>query len=233
MLTTILYKSVLPNKTKVAVWMKNGQLILNIEAIEDIIVEIVEQVSWLASVGGPTQVSLLEKYVSTRKMGAKLGPETYFVEPRISSDGNGCFNIGFTLLREEENDMERLEEGQCWKAMVGFALVAKGYSITRRPHRASGLETRLPVLLEMTMGSDGPAAMHAARAGSGGDPSPLVAAGCEKGNIFYWHYQQDQKLGLTTLHTGVDDVAADDGTQQQSSRHFVGWSSEAGFLAGT
>lgn len=234
MLITILRGSVLPNKAQITVQMESDQLTVVVEAIEDVVVEVVEQISWLAGVTGPTQVSLLEQYVGTRETGAKPSSKTVFFEPQVSSKGTGCFDVGFTLICEESHSLNHPipSDGQCWKAMMGFALVAKGYSIPRRPHRASGLETRLPVLLDLTMGPDGPAVMRTARAAGGGKPGPLIAVGCEKGNLFYWHYTEDQTLVPTKLHASVDDGAVDDGTWPQSSRHFVGWSGDAGFLAG-
>ncbi|ROV97376.1 hypothetical protein VMCG_06843 [Cytospora schulzeri] len=218
------------------------------KTIDDIIVEVVEQVSWLTCVGGSLQISSIEEYTKAAKPGRVSDTRTYHIKPQVTPTAQNCFNISFILAREQKQDKGQLfaKEGHCWKAMVGLALVANGYPTPRRPAttsgRTSGLEVSLSVLLQLCMAKEGPAWRFKARGASDGTSRLVMATGCEKGNLFYWHYVEVQnlkQLPQTKFYLGVNDD--DPGLQRvlqpenlvKSSRHFIGWSGGADFLAGT
>lgn len=244
----------LPDKTRIRIEIKSDVLTLDIEGIEDIMVEMVEPLSWLVCVGGGAQIKTLESHVKGKSTATTLQArpaQTYLIEPRIAANPKTkCFQVVFENTRVQSPSAKG---GGCWKDMVGLAFVAKGYSTPPRPHahsttpwKASGLEAGLEVslegLLELCLARDGPAGRWKSQ--EAGKPEKLlVATGCEQGNIFYWHYLEVDKLDsiskpfkfyldFDTTNPGLEAIQRPESLAEKS-RHFIGWSGDAKFLAGT
>lgn len=139
--------------------------------------------------------------------------------------------------------------------MTELSIIASGFAIPSRPRQGSGLEAPLFVLRQLfkrgyptsaPLALDNPMAMfppaQVDRVDKAGKVAQvyqlrlIVAADCERplrrrGNIVYWHFDPakicSSEKAIQQLEDGipVEPLAVD-----PNSRHFVGWSSDAGHL---
>lgn len=244
---------VLTHNTHVSVTVHNAYLLLEITGAEDAFAQIIEQVCWVVSVTGQRSISLLEKYAKETNGGKKTRgySETLHAgKPIITAGTDGRFKVSFSPSRTEihENHGVVARTGNCWKTMAGLSIVASGYTIPKRPKQGSGLEAPLSVLRQLfkrgcpgkrVVPLDKPMVMIPTAVGKDHEAYQLrllMAVGaqqCTHGNAIYWHFHPATFCNsLGSCEQIEKEIGVSPSVVNPQSRHFVGWSGKAGFLAG-
>ncbi|KAJ0116721.1 hypothetical protein J7T55_009871 [Diaporthe amygdali] len=184
----------------------------------------------------------------------------YTGKPVIKSEGGYRFKISFEPPRIEKlkNQDFVVKPGQCWKTMTGLSIVASGYSIPSRPKEGSGLEAPLFVLRQLIkrgcsrqpflfpdepMVMFPPTAVH--KVGKNDKANQvekivvgykvrlIMASGSEQqGNIVYWHFDPAKICKSNNPFQQMQNQShLASSAINSKSRHFVGWSENAGLLA--
>ncbi|KAK2609523.1 hypothetical protein N8I77_003019 [Diaporthe amygdali] len=184
----------------------------------------------------------------------------YTGKPVIKSAGGHCFKVSFEPPRIEKlkNQDFVAKSGHCWKTLTGLSIIASGYSIPSRPREGSGLEAPLCVLRQLIKRGcsgqpfllpDEPMAMFTPTAvykvgkndkGNQVDKAIvgytvrlIMASGSEQqGNIIYWHFDPARRCKSNNPYQQLQTQSrVESSTINSKSRHFVGWSENAGLLA--
>lgn len=200
---------------------------------------VVEQICWLVAVAGKTALQHLDGYVNGddgRKLGfAKVVAKVVHMGPpnlTCTTKLKPCFKVSIPVAKI---DKAVLEKGQCWKAMVGLAVVADQFKESRRPSGVMGLEASLPVIKQL-LGKlnpsngrrvflEGPKAERA----ESKTTKPVWTPRTKQRDVVDWHFpliQDPRLIGETIL-----DLDNEGNAQRlpftETSRHFVGWSRDA------
>ncbi|KAG6358205.1 hypothetical protein INS49_014089 [Diaporthe citri] len=244
----------LSQKSHVSVTVHDKYLFLKIKGEKDSFPTIIEQVCWVVSVAGRTSISLLEKYARETNGGKKTRgyAETLHAgKPIITAGPDGRFEVSFRPRPPEIHDNHGAvaRTGNCWKTMAGLSIVADGYRIPKRPTQGSGLEAPLSVLRQLfrrgcpgkrVVPLDKPMVMIPTEVGKDNEACQLrllMAVGaqkCTQGNAVYWHFHPATLCNsLASCEQLEKEIGVSPSMLDPQSRHFVGWSSKAGFLAGT
>lgn len=244
---------VLTHNTRVSITIHETHLFLQITGAEIVFPHIVEQVCWVVSVAGENSISLLEKYVRETSGGKRTRgyAETLHAgKPVITAGTDGCFKVSFRPYPTEVhmNHSVVARTGNCWKTMAGLSIVANGYKIPKRPKQGSGLEASLYVLGQLfrrgctgkpVVPLDKPMVMIPTKVGKGHEAYELrliMAVGAQqftKGNAIYWHFDPAKLCASSTSCEQLEkQIRVGPSMIGPWSRHFVGWSTGAGFLAG-
>lgn len=241
---------VLTHNTYVSITVYDNYLLLKIRGAKNVFPKIIEQVCWLVSVACKTSISLLERYVKETNGGKTTrgyAETLYTGKPVITAGPNGRFNVAFSSPRAENHGFVA-ETGHCWKTMAGLSIVASGYAIPQRPKQGSGLEAPLFVLRQLfrrgcpgkpVLPLDKPMVMIPTKVGKDDDAYQLrliMAVGAQQqsqGNCIYWHFDPARLCNsMGSCEQLEKEILASPSVIKSRSRHFVGWSSKAGFLAG-
>lgn len=207
----------------------------------------------MVSVAGNTSISLLERYAKETNGGKTTrgyAQTLYTGKPEMATGPGGYFKVSFSPPRVEshENHGSVAKTGHCWKNMAGLSIVANGYAIRQRPKEGSGLEASLSVLRELfkrgcpgkrVLPLDKPMVMIPTQVGKDHVAYQLrliMAVGAQQlsqGNAIYWHFDPAKMCGsLGSCEQLENEIRVGPSTIDARSRHFVGWSSKVGFLAG-
>lgn len=244
---------VLTHNTYVSVTVYDNYLLLKIRGAKTVFPRIIEQVCWLVSVASNTSISLLERYAKETNGGKTTrgyAETLYTGKPVITAGPDGRFKVSFSPPRTEthENHGSVAKTGQCWKTMAGLSIVASGYAIPQRPKHGSGLEAPLSVLRHLfkrgcpgkpVLPLDKPMVMIPTPVGKDSEVYQLrliMAVGaqqCTQGKVIYWHFDAATLCNSMESCTRLEkQVGVNSSVIGPRSRHFVGWSSEVGSLAG-
>lgn len=245
---------------QVSITVHEDHLLLTINGERDSFARIIEQVCWLVGVAGDTPTSRLAKFVEETKQGTttRQYTETIRTGHPIIKTGKGCrFHVTFSAARIEKDSNQGLvrKSGHCWKTMTGLSIIASGFTIPSRPRHGAGLEAPLFVLRQLfkrgyptsfPLPLDNPLVMFppskVKRVDKAGKVAQvyqlrlIVAADCERplrrrGNVVYWHFDPAKIYGSEKSLQQLDDgICVEPSAVDPNSRHFVGWSSDAGHL---
>lgn len=203
--------------------------------------KVIEQIYWVVAVAGKTALTHLRDYVHG---GKELGfarvvhigrPDFSSCKPESKCD----FRVSIPVVKIDNVAKDR---GQCWKVMVGLALVVDHYAESRRPSGVMGLEATLPVIKRLlckvkpSVGPDlyleGPRAET--KAGSMTWTKPFWKTWTSKRNVVDWHFplEQNQDLIGEPVLNVEDRESAQKLPFPPTSRHFVGWSRDGEFNTG-
>lgn len=243
----------IPHNSRVSVSVRKELFLLKLEGIEVAFPKIIEEVCWLVSVAGETSISCLRRYMTETKNGTttRAYSETMYTgKPVIVAVGDGRFNVSFDSPRTEKLGNQEIvaKPGHCWKTMAGLSIVAKGYTIPPRTRQNSGLEAPLFVLRQLfqlgrpgkcALPSDEPMVMFPPTESDQGYKLRLIMAvnseraPTQRGNTVYWHFDPaklcNSEQSLVQLESSIHVQSS---AINSNSRHIVGWSTNAGFLAG-
>lgn len=184
----------------------------------------------------------------------------YTGKPVIKSAGRHCFKVSFEPPRIEKlkNQDFVAKSGHCWKTLTGLSVIASGYSIPSRPREGSGLEAPLFVLRQLIKrGCSGqplllpdepvvifpPTAVYKVGKNDKGNQVEkviegyklrlIMASGSEQqGKVVYWHFDPAKFCKSRELYQQLETrTHVEASVINSKSRHFVGWSNNAGLLA--
>lgn len=205
-------------------------------------------------------MSRLANFVKETKQGTTTRgySETIHTGHPIIEPGKGCcFHVLFNAARVERQANQSLvkKPGHCWKTMTELSIVASGFKIPSRPRVGSGLEAPLFVLQQLVKrgcpGSfplplDNPMVIFPPSQVDKKDKSGkvvqvyklrlILAADSEqpllkRGNIIYWHFDPAKICATAkSIQQLEDGISVPPWAVDASSRHFVGWSKNAGHL---
>lgn len=243
---------VLAHNTCVSITVLDSHVLLKIRGTKNAFPRVIEQVCWVVSVAGKTSISLLEKYIKETGTGTTTRgyAETLHTgKPVINAGSDGRFKVSFSPPRTESHQNHGFvaKSGHCWKTMAGLSIVASGYAIPQRLRQGSGLEAPLSVLRQLfkrgcpgkpVLPLDKPLVMIATKTGNNQayQLRLILAAGaqqCTQGNDIYWHFDPAKLCdSMESCEQLEKEIRVNSLMIQPRSRHFVGWSSEAGILAG-
>ena len=246
---------VLTLNTHVSVAVHDNYLLLKIRGAKDNFPKIIEQVCWVASVAGGTSISLLKKFAKETNNGATTrgyAETVHTGKPVLTAGANGQFKVSFSPPRTEKDPNHGFvaKSGHCWKTMAGLSIVASGYTVPPRPEEGSGLEAPLVVLHELfrrgcarkrILPLDKPMVMIPTKVGTHADDEAyqlrmIMAVGAQQrtqGNAIYWHFDPAKLCNsMESCEQLEKEIRASPSVINSRARHFVGWSSKAGFLAG-
>ncbi|KAM6513246.1 hypothetical protein FALCPG4_015696 [Fusarium falciforme] len=207
-----------PSACKVAASLDDGKLVISASGIPEFVAEIGEQVAWM---GAALQLSPYANKVVTEC--------TPFVEDiRPVEDVLHCrIKFDFRPCQEQFGVIN----GQCWHDMFHSAVIARGFPILRRPETNTGLEMPLDLmtLLTRTRYAD----EFGLRMYIKGF-STMLAPTKRSDGMIYWHLlfnknpeERISYLGCRTEHATVQKA------DLETSRHVLGWCSDAVSTVGT
>lgn len=237
-------------------------MLLTIKGARAHFARIIQQVCWLVGVAGDTPTSRLASFVKETKQGTTTRgyAETIHTGHPIIEAGKGCrFHVSFSAAQVEKLANHALvrKSGHCWKTMTELSIIAKGFPIPSRPREGSGLEAPLFVLRQLIkrgchgtrpLALDKPMVMFPPsqidRVDKSGKVAKvyklrlIIAAGSEQplgkhGNIIYWHFDSAKICNsLGSFQQLEDGISVEPSAVDLYSRHFVGWSNNAGLSTG-
>ncbi|KAL6800428.1 hypothetical protein J3E68DRAFT_272313 [Trichoderma sp. SZMC 28012] len=124
----------LPDGTQLKVLSPGPHFTLQVIGISESIVEIGEQLAWIASAlhSSPSQqeLVLVEAHVEIEK---------------LIKESNAEYSCNIRIV-ETPNTTTKEDNGQCWHHLFQNRAVVKGYSIPRRPTHHAGLEINLDAM---------------------------------------------------------------------------------------
>ena len=193
----------------------------------DQIVEMLEQLSWLAATFRPSAEGLLtSSYAYFEEISAKY-----------KFDWEPGFELSLVSPRYYPIDTvsdEKPEQSNCWTPLFSAGVLAQGYRIRQRPEAAFGLEIDFPVLAVLAR-LDGPINYEEGIIFSGKSsmlfPSRLLEAGT---GAIQWHLVGvDDAVCMVDILEKSNWVQSRDLEQLITSRSFLGYCKYAQVLAGT
>lgn len=250
----------LAHDKQISITVHKDHLLLNIEGRRASFAKIIEQVCWLVSVAGDTPTARLANFVKETKQGTTTRgyTETVHTGDPIIEPGKGCrFNVSFSAAQVKRFTNQGLvrKSGHCWKTMTELSIIARGFVIPSRPRAGSGLEAPLFVLRQLIkrgchgtrpLALDKPMVMFPPSQVDGVDKSGkavqvhklrlILAADSERplrrrGNVIYWHFDPSKICAsANSIQQLEDGISVESWAIDPSSRHFVGWSKNAGHL---
>lgn len=229
------------------VTVNDQELILEITGAKAEFAKIINQVFWVVSVASPKSITLLHKYAQEVE-GGKATRETaetlYTGVPAIDKRSDGKFNVSFSnpVIQEHAIRGQATKKPECWKTMLRLAIVASGYPIPKRPKPETGLEVNLEDLGQLFMlGFEGnrfetfekPLFVAPKQLDKDRFQARMLLATEVDSGFVYWHCEAAKVFpSIADLETFYNEIRIDASAIKINSRHFLGWSNEAGIRAG-
>jgi len=207
--------------------MRNGdshQFHLQAKGTAEFIAEVGEIVAWLAAA---LRLSKDDDLINCCTPRVVFSGKPSVFDERAFHDMYDC-EIGFDLSPDLDN---KGRSGQCWLGMFRNPVVVRGFPILRRSRRNTGLE----IPLDMAAGLVDAKRLHefAGQLCLKGFSAMLTAVEAV-GGVILWHLVYDATGGRVSYLDTVQGHKAEcpDVNALRSSRHMIGWCSEALYLAG-
>ncbi|UKZ80339.1 hypothetical protein TrVFT333_008097 [Trichoderma virens FT-333] len=218
---TLPYSCNFPDGTQLTVLSHGPRFTLQVNGISESIVEIGEQLTWLASAlrSSPSQT------------------EIFFVEARVKSEqleegmkgpnAKYLCNVSFV---ESPIVTSETANGQCWHQLFQKPVVVKGYSIPRRPTQHMGLEISLDIMAALA-GTDRINTFDK-KIFIKGFSTMMVPTGYSD-NVILWHLFYNKEGGrISYLDSKMSHFEGLGLSDVESGRHILGWCSEVRCLSG-
>ncbi|GES56827.1 purine and uridine phosphorylase [Aspergillus terreus] len=224
------HKCALPDNTQLAAWVDEKDLLVEVTGIGESIAEIGEQLAWLGSAlrSSPhiSRISYCTPFISSTSVEDTSGPTSQATSITRISCG-----IDFKLNAQEQENPP-LSVGQCWHHLFRNPIVVTGFPIPYRFRQGTGLEVPLNILAGL---------VHASRVDAFRDK--LFIKGFSSLLIPTEHIRdQDQIMWHLRYNVRGDRISYLDGigshagnitlADLESSRHIIGWCSDARCYAG-
>ncbi|RAQ50712.1 hypothetical protein AFGD_002709 [Aspergillus flavus] len=224
------HRCALPDNTQLAAWVNEKDLLVEVTGIGESIAEIGEQLAWLGSAlrSSPydTRISYCTPFISSASVEDTSGPTSQ--APPITRISCG---IDFKL-NDQEQANPPLSVGQCWHHLFRNPIVVTGFPIPYRSRQGTGLEVPLNILA---------GAVHASRVDAFRDKlfikgfSNLLipTEHIRDQNQILWHLRYNVRGDRISYLDGIEShVGHITLTDLESSRHILGWCSDARCYAG-
>ncbi|KAF3258160.1 hypothetical protein TWF217_005852 [Orbilia oligospora] len=236
----ILHMCTLPDNTAlIAYFRESSELIAEAVGTKDSVAEIGQQLAWLCTAlsSSPLETGVVafipliknSQSPNSRERGTTTPP----TDPRGLAHANlnlptFSFRLHFNTEEREQNIIP--PNGQCWHNMFRDPVVVKGYPI---PWRLN-LKTRLEIPLKMMAGL---ARSHYIQAFDGHifikGFSTLLIPTKRDDNITTWHLLYNRHGNrISYLENTISHADGLNISELRTSRHILGWCSEAGYYAG-
>lgn len=136
---------ILSDGTKLTAWVHESGLVIEANGTSSSIAETGEQLAWLGAAlrSSPFESGLAFSTPNMRCTKVEAS-DSLWLEPRKSDNPDGFCRIHFEIDGGKEYD--RQSEGQCWHNIFRNPVVAKGYPISKRPERNTGIEMSLSIM---------------------------------------------------------------------------------------
>ncbi|KJK62616.1 Phosphorylase superfamily protein [Aspergillus parasiticus SU-1] len=224
------HRCALPDNTQLAAWVNEKDLLVEVTGIGESIAEIGEQLAWLGSAlrSSPydSRISYCTPFISSASVEDTSGPTSQ--APPITRISCG---IDFKL-NDQEQANPPLSVGQCWHHLFRNPIVVTGFPIPYRSRQGTGLEVPLNILA---------GAVHASRVDAfrgklfiKGFSSLLIPTEhIRDQNQILWHLRYNVRGDRISYLDGIEShVGHITLTDLESSRHILGWCSDARCYAG-
>ncbi|KAM5519714.1 PFS domain-containing protein [Fusarium oxysporum f. sp. phaseoli] len=210
----------LPDGTRLAAWIKESKVMVEMDGSAASISETGEQLAWLGAAlrSSPRRKGLVYCTPSIRSMyQSRVMPQAV------------VFEIEFEV--EQLPESPDIANGQCWHGIFKNPIIVKGFPILPKLQKNTGLEIPINLMAGLAR------AKHVDRFNDKvyvkGFSTMLVPTKQFK-DVVYWHliYQED---GCRISYL-ADNLQRDDDVGSlnlASCRHILGWCSEANFYAGS
>ncbi|KAK6826419.1 hypothetical protein RU639_005434 [Aspergillus parasiticus] len=224
------HRCALPDNTQLAAWVDEKDLLVEVTGIGESIAEIGEQLAWLGAAlrSSPhdSRISYCTPFISSASVENTSGPTSQ--APPITRISCG---IDFKL-NDQQQANPPLSVGQCWHHLFRNPIVVTGFPIPYRSRQGTGLEVPLNILAGI---------VHASRVDAFRDK--LFIKGFSSLLIPTEHIRdQNQILWHLRYNVHGDRISYLDGIEShaghitladlESSRHILGWCSDARCYAG-
>ncbi|KAL6825941.1 hypothetical protein J3E69DRAFT_279665 [Trichoderma sp. SZMC 28015] len=216
------YSFYLVDRTQYIVLSRGPRFTLQVVGMAETIVEIGEQLTWLASALRPsspqTELILVEAHAKSRQLN----------ESPIGSNAQYLCDISFV---ESPIATSQVGNGQCWHRLFQSPVVVKGYPIPRRPTYHKGLEIGIDVMA--TLVGTNRINIFKKKIFIKGFSTMMIPTGYSD-NILFWHLIYNEYGDrISYLDSKVSHLEGINSSDIESVRHILGWSSEVRCLSGT
>ncbi|KAE8321631.1 purine and uridine phosphorylase [Aspergillus sergii] len=224
------HRCALPDNTQLAAWVDEKDLLVEVTGIGESIAEIGEQLAWLGAAlrSSPhdSRISYCTPFISSASVEDTSGPTSQ--APPITRISCG---IDFKL-NDQEQANPPLSVGQCWHHLFRNPIVVTGFPILYRSRQGTGLEVPLNILAGI---------VHANRVDAFRDKlfikgfsSLLVPTEhIRHKNQILWHLRYNVRGERISYLDGIESHAGHITLADlESSRHIIGWCSDARCYAG-
>lgn len=208
-------------------WTQNSNLIVEAFGIADSIAEIGEQLAWLSAALSPPAsefgVTYCTPFISDIQVNKSFDP---LVKGSPSPDI--LCKMNYTVQQRGEPLIK--PNGQCWHNLFKNPTVVTGYPIPRRSKSDIGLELPLNMMA-------GLARTNSVNSFNGNlfikGFSTMLVPTERNGDMIIWHlvYNHDRKR-ISYLENTVQHAKNVSIFDFETTRHILGWCSEAAFFAG-
>ncbi|KAB8217056.1 purine and uridine phosphorylase [Aspergillus novoparasiticus] len=224
------HRCALPDNTQLAAWVDEKDLLVEVTGIGESIAEIGEQLAWLGAALRPSshdsRISYCTPFISSASVENTSGPTSQ--APPITRISCG---IDFKL-NDQQQANPPLSVGQCWHHLFRNPIVVTGFPIPYRSRQGTGLEVPLNILAGI---------IHASRVDAFRDKlfikgfsSLLIPTEhIRDQNQIMWHLRYNVRGDRISYLDGIESHAGHITLADlESSRHILGWCSDARCYAG-
>ncbi|TGJ65999.1 hypothetical protein EYR41_009928 [Orbilia oligospora] len=236
----ILHICTLPDNTAlIAYFRESSELVVEAVGTKDSVAEIGQQLAWLCTALSPSSletgvVAFIPLIKNSQSPNSReRGTTTRPTDPRGLAHANSnlptfSFRLHFNTEEREQNIIP--PSGQCWHNMFRNPVVVKGYLIPWRLNLKTRLEIPLKMMAELARSHYIQAFdRHIFIKGF----STLLIPTKRDDNITTWHLLYNRHGNrISYLENTISHADGLNISELRTSRHILGWCSEAGYYAG-
>ncbi|KAL4913592.1 purine and uridine phosphorylase [Aspergillus aurantiobrunneus] len=224
------HRCTLPDNTQLAAWVSEKEFLVEVTGIEDSIAEIGEQLAWLGSALRSSPHDSRISYCTPFVRNASV-EDTSISTPQMPSITRISCGIDFKL-DDQEQVSPPSPMGQCWHHLFRNPTVVMGFPIPYRSRQGTGLEIPLNILAGLVQANQ--VDVFSDKLVIKGFSSLLIPTEYIRDqDQMMWHLRYNMHgdrisyldgIGAHVGHITLADL--------ESSRHILGWCSDARCYAG-
>jgi hypothetical protein len=213
--------------TKVKAWISGPSFMVEAIGTAYSVAEVGEQFAWIGSALRTSPYSSKVAYSVPRLEEAHIASES--VE-RLEKGFKAHVRFSITFSVQQDSEQQTKAHCQCWHDMFRNPLIVKGYPIPRRLEHNTGLE--MPINMMAGLVGTRHVNVFDGKLFIKGHVSMLIPRR-RQGDLLLWHFLRlPNGERISYYHAAGPHIAGIDMSHLSSSRHVVGWCSQAKFVAG-
>jgi hypothetical protein len=213
--------------TKVKAWISGPSFMVEAIGTAYSVAEVGEQFAWIGSALRTSPYSSEVAYSVPRLEEAHIASES--VE-RLEKGFKAHVRFSITFSVQQDSEQQTKAHCQCWHDMFRNPLIVKGYPIPRRLEHNTGLE--MPINMMAGLVGTRHVNVFDGKLFIKGHVSMLIPRR-RQGDLLLWHFLRlPNGERISYYHAAGPHIAGIDMSHLSSSRHVVGWCSQAKFVAG-